>query len=445
MDWGTLDVLLPGSPGYEQARRPAIDRFAAIRPLAVVRCRNAADVAETISLARRHGIAAVPRGGGHCFAGRSSTEGVVIDTSPMGSVSVDGDTATVGAGARLGDLYDALAVTGRTLPAGCGPTVGIAGLTLGGGLGILGRRYGLTADRLRGAEVVLADGRVVACDAERDSDLFWALRGAGGGHFGVVTSLIFDTVPAAPATAFHLTWPRADAARVIAAWQAWAPAAPDELAASLLVTAPGDGPVVVHAFGAMAGTESDAKALLDGLVVRAATDPTTAITTAGTHRETKRYLAELGDRMAGPHGDILHRSEFFNRPLPADAIEALVAHLDARRVPGQYRELDFTPWAGAYNRVPAHATAFAHRDAIFLLKHAAAGGPAARQWLERSWAAVRPWGSGGVYPNFPDPDLAGWAYAYYGDNYPRLRQVKARYDPDRFFRSSQSIQKGHTR
>jgi FAD/FMN-containing dehydrogenase len=196
-DWRVLreeiagDVVLPGSPAYDAARRPALARFRDVHPRAVVRCATAADVAETIAFARRAGIAIAVRSGGHCFAGLSSGDGIVLDVGPMHAVAVEDGAATIDAGARLGAIYDALDAHGVTIPAGCGPRVGIAGLTLGGGLGILGRRHGLLCDSLLEAEVVLADGRVVDCDAERRADLFWALRGAGAAGFGVVTSLRF--------------------------------------------------------------------------------------------------------------------------------------------------------------------------------------------------------------------------------------------------------------
>src|SRR5918993_2480202 len=214
-DWDALrsviagNVVLPGSSEHDSVRKPAIALFQDARPQAVVLCRTPTDVSETISFAIRYGLPTATRSGGHCFAGHSSTHGIVIDVSPMRSVSVSGGVATVGAGARLGEVYDALDEHGLTIPAGCGPDVGIAGLTLGGGVGILGRRHGLTSDNLLGAQVVLADGSIVECDEHRESDLFWALRGSGGGNFGVVTSLVFRTVPAPPATAFHLTWPHA--------------------------------------------------------------------------------------------------------------------------------------------------------------------------------------------------------------------------------------------
>src|SRR5829696_2038229 len=204
-------------------------RFENIRPAAIVLAATQADVAEAIAFARHFGLEIATRSGGHSVAGRSSTKGLLIDVTPMHSVSVAGGVATVGAGNRLGALYDALEQHGVTIPAGCGSSVGIAGLTLGGGIGMLGRKYGLTSDRLLGAEVVLADGRIVRCDEDAEEELFWALRGAGGGNFGVVTSLVFRTVPAPPTTVFHLAWPLAYAARVVEAWQAWAPTGPDEL------------------------------------------------------------------------------------------------------------------------------------------------------------------------------------------------------------------------
>ena len=470
-DWDALQraiagaVILPGSPNYESVRKSAIARFHDVRPQVVVLCETPADVSEAILLARRTGLETAIRSGGHCFAGRSSTSGMVIDVSPMRSVSVSGGVAQVGAGARLGDVYDSLEEQGLTIPAGCGPSVGIAGLTLGGGLGILGRRYGLTSDQLLAAQVVLADPRVVECDDHHDGELFWALRGAGGGTFGVVTSLTFNTIPAPDATAFHLLWPHTEAAALIDAWQNWAPYGPDELAASLLVIASGDvdRPPVVNLFGATLGTESDTTELLDELVARVGVDPISAFHKQMSYRHIKRYLAELGDEMAGDDqfGEILQRepsqqghpyskSEFFRRPLPSEAIAALVENLQKGRVAGQSRELDFTPWSGAYNRVPTDATAFVHREELFLLKQSVVVYPyassaereVARSWLLRSWASVHPWGSGGVYQNFPDPDLEDWAHAYYGTNFDRLVRVKGRYDSDDFFHSQQSLARG---
>src|SRR5262249_12575530 len=153
---------------------------------------------------------------------------------------VSDGVARIGAGMRLAAVYDALGEHDLTIPAGSCPSVGIAGFTLGGGLGILGRKYGLASDQLLAAQVVLADGRVVECDGNHDHELLWPLRGAGSGNFGVVPSLVFRTCPASPATNFHLAWSYSRAADVIDAWQAWAPSAPDEVYASLLLTADGE-------------------------------------------------------------------------------------------------------------------------------------------------------------------------------------------------------------
>ena len=191
-------------------------------------------------------------------------------------------------------------------------------------MGILGRKHGLTSDHLLGARVVLADGSIVWCDEHHEPDLFWALRGAGGCNFGVVTSLVFSTVPAPPATAFHLIWPHSHAAGIVDAWQVWSPAAPDELAASLHVFAPGDPDQqpVVSVSGAMLGAESDTRDLLDELVVRTGMEPTAATLEHASYREIKRFLAENGPGDERQDGHPFNKSEFFREPLPAEAVKA---------------------------------------------------------------------------------------------------------------------------
>ena len=440
-------VLVAGTPDYEAARKPFIARFDDLAPEVVVRCTSPDDVAATISFARRHDTPAAIRSGGHCYAGRSSTRGVLIDVSPMRSVSVTGDQATIGTGAQLGDVYEQLLEHDVTIPAGSCPTVGIAGLTLGGGFGILGRKHGLTCDHLIGARVVLADGRVVDCDDDQHADLFWALRGGGGGRFGVVTSFVFRLLPAPEATNLRLAWPAADAVALVDAWQRWAPTAPDELAASLLVKDVGeaDQPPTVELIGAMLATEADADEQLGEFVDRTGCEPTTVFRQHMSWRDTRRFWAELGGAGSDVvrHGYRVNKSEYFQQILPIEAITAVVAHFATTAAVGRYRELDFSPWGGAYNRVRPDSTAFAHRDQLFLLKHTADVSPdaspaekaAAHDWVTRSWATVQPHGSGRVYPNFPDPDLDEWDPSYYGHNYQRLQQIKALYDPSGFFRA----------
>ena len=276
--------------------------------------------------------------------------------------------------------------------------MGISGLVLGGGIGILGRAHGLTSDALAGAQVVLADGSVVECDDAREPELFWALRGAGHGSLGVVTRLHLRTLRAPEVAAFELHRPHEEAAGLVETWQEWAPDAPDGAAVSLIVD---------HDGAHLLGTTTEDVDL-----------PWPADLRRAPFRECKRVLAERG----GPETDVWSRSEFFARPLPRDAIEALVE--------GREGELDFTPWGGAYTRVPAGATAFAHRDARFLLKLTAT---APGGWLDRAWELVHPYGTGGVYPNFPDPGLADPDGAYFGANRARVARARAAYDPEGVF------------
>jgi FAD/FMN-containing dehydrogenase len=458
-DWTALqasiagNVILPGSDSYAELPPTFNARYHDVVPAAVVRCATREDVRETLAFVRRHGLASATRAGGHSFAGRSSTRGVVIDVSPMSSVSVSGDALTVGAAATSGGVYDALQGHGLAIPAGTCPSVGIAGVTLGGGLGILGRKYGVTSDHLLGAQIVLADSRILDVDDHHDEELFWALRGAGAGNFGVVTSLVLGTVPAPEVTNMHLSWPFSHAAGVVEAWQSWAPDAPDELAASLKLTEPGgnEPTPVVDVYAAFQEAESEAADLLDQLVVRTGSDPTSSFSRAMSFAETRAFWADLGaeegDAAAGAtieHPYLVARSEFFGRPLPSEAVDGLLEAFSGNWTQGQFRELDFMPWGGAYNRTPSDATAFVHRSERLLLKHAAVVDPAATvaqkeaaiAWASRSWTRVHPWGSGRVFPNFADPDLEDWTATAYGANAEQLSRVRATYDPAGLFRFS---------
>jgi FAD/FMN-containing dehydrogenase len=423
----------PGSPGYETLRRPADVRFGHIRPRLVVRCRSVADVVRALEYARTTGTPLVPRGGGHCFAGRSTTDGIVLDLGLMDGVSVAaGGVATIGAGARLAGVYGALSRHGRTLPAGCGASVGIAGLTLGGGIGLLGRRYGLTCDRLLGAQVVLADGRVVDCDAEHEPDLFWALRGAGGGQFGIVTSLVFDTVPEPATTLVAFGPPRAPLADVVEAWQDWAPDAPDDVTVELSVLAVPGRPVEVAIGGASLLPEAPTRTLLDGF--RAAVGAEVELRGGLPYSGLKTSLTGTDLLDSLPDGRRI-RSEFVAGTLRRATIDALCAALTAGPLDGP-RRLGFMAMGGAYNRVASGATAFAHRGQRFLLEH---GATATSDWVDTSWTIAHIDGSGHVYPNFPDPAVPDALAAYHAGNLTRLSAVKRRYDPERVFSFPQSL------
>jgi hypothetical protein len=205
------------------------------------------------------------------------------------------------------------------------------------------------------------------------------------------------------------------------------------------------------------GGEAETANVLDELMTQVDADPASAAVEEMSHGAAKRYLAEHAPGVEGHTGTssaepsraelVFVKSEFFRKPLPSDAVAALVDAFGTGLATGQARELDLTPWGGAYNRTSPEANAFVHRSERFLLKHAVVLGrdcsrrerDAGRQWLARSWGIVHPWGAGGVFPNFPDPDLRDWERAYHGINYERLTRVKLSYDPDNVFRFHQSL------
>jgi FAD/FMN-containing dehydrogenase len=230
-------VLRPGDRGYSAAARVFNERFDGVRPHAVATPLDADDVLAALRFTTTHGIRIRARSGGHSYAGYSTfADGVVIDLRRLAHVSVDhrAGTATVGAGAQLIDVLSTLARHGATLPVGSCPSVGIAGVTLGGGFGVASRRLGLTADHLLGARVVTADGALRTVNGRADRELLWALRGGGGGNFGVVTDFTFRirSLPSV-ATFFSVTWPWGDAGDAVDAWQRWAPNAPETITSIL--------------------------------------------------------------------------------------------------------------------------------------------------------------------------------------------------------------------
>lgn len=434
---GVLDgeLFTPDTPGYAAVCRPANPAYWDVRPSAIVRCRSVTDVVHTLAYAVQNRERIALRSGGHCFAGRSSTDGIVLDLSGLDHITVtDSGSTTIGAGARLAKVYAVLHAHGRTLPAGCGATVGITGLTLGGGIGLLGRKYGLTCDRLTGAQVVLADGSVTDCDRDHAPELFWGLRGAGGGQFGVVTALRFDTVPE-PVTARIEAHVRGGSIEdLVTAWQAWAPDAPDELTVNLTLESRPGSPLVATLFGASTLDEAATRTLLDELAGRVRSPLEIELLAGLPYSHLKDTFADLDAREA-PGSAPRIRSEFFSRTMSRHTVAALLDLVEAPAA-GR-RQLAFTAMGGAYNRVASDATAFAHRGERFLLEHVA---DPADPWVDTSWSRAHAEGSGHIYPNFPDVALDDWAAGYHGGNYPRLAVIKDTYDPHRFFDFPQAVQ-----
>jgi FAD/FMN-containing dehydrogenase len=452
-------LIRPGDGAYENARVVYNARFDHVRPQAVVQCANADDVRETLAFVRRFALPVTPRGGGHSYAGYSTGPGVVLDLAPLHSVAVDGDTATIGGGAKLIDVYDRLIANGVCIPAGTCPTVGIAGLTLGGGIGVLDRAHGLTADCLLSAEVVTADGRKLTCDARQNADLFWALRGGGGGNFGVVTSFTFRTHQVRELGGFFVRWKREDGLAVFAGWQKWAQTAGEDIWCALSFWS---NPPVFNVLAAGVSVDGiDAlKPQIQALIAATGKEPQVHMTKGVGYRDLMLEFAGCGDMNVSqchvvnqtPDAKLERRafagtSDIFDHWLPAPGMEAIVSALDARYTAGQKGAAMFDLMGGAINRVAPDATAFVHRSSVFTAQYflslekdaPAAEVEEAMDWQTGMRARMRPWSTGRAYQNYIDPKLTDWKNAYYGTNYGRLVKVKAAYDPDRVFRFDQGI------
>jgi len=461
---GTL--VRPDSPLYPRAYRLFSPRFDNIRPAAVAYCVSPADVQACLSFVRQFGLPFAPRAGGHSYAGYSTSNGLVLDVSRMSTVTVNADarTITVGAGTPLINVYAALAQYSLVLPAASCSTVGIAGVTLGGGVGVLSRKFGLTCDNLLAAQVVVADGRVLTCDASHEPTLFWALRGGGGGNFGVVTSLTFQSHHVSTLSLCTLDWSWSNAADVVDAWQNWAPHVPDELWSDCLLLATSDksSNPVVRVNGVYVGDVAS----LDSLLVQ--------LTNQISIAPVSRYLSEVGilETMlieAGcygmtvgechlpnqnPNGQVQRdtysaKSDYFSNTLPRQGIDMLVSAISHRQMSSKLGKggILLDAYGGALNRVAADATAFVHRNELFSAQYLASWNTndsnsvvsTNHSWLAETWQSMRQYASGAAYQNYIDPELANWQSAYYGANLPRLQSIKTAYDPDNLFHFRQSI------
>ncbi|HYK97380.1 MAG TPA: FAD-binding oxidoreductase [Candidatus Acidoferrales bacterium] len=445
-DWNALAASLrgtlvrPSDAAYDSVRVLYNTRFDAVRPQGIARCADERDVQACVRFTRDAGVPLRVRSGGHSYIGASSGSGLVVDLRPMSAVSIAGTRATIGAGAALIDAYDALSSAGRGIAAGSCPTVGISGLTLGGGIGVLTRAWGLTCDQLASARVVLADGSAVTCDANNEPALFWALRG-GGGSFGAVTSLTFDTHRAAPLGIAFYSWDSADAAAAIDGWQRWMQDAPDEIWSNVHVSSAG---ASVHVVSPFYGSALGAR--LDNLSALVGRSP--SYRESGVRAFDEVMLLEAGClgatsgqchlHGATPDG-VLNRESFTARSIVAGAplsAAAITKLLERGRASGAGDVL-IDSLGGAVSRVAPDATAFPHRGAFAVLQLYAGGAPTA--WLNDTFTSLRPLIGTGAYANYGDADLTDWQAAYYGANYARLQQVKRQYDPGRLFDGPQAI------
>jgi FAD/FMN-containing dehydrogenase len=425
----TGGLLRPGVDGYDAARRAFNPLFDGNNPVAVAKVSTVEDVQATLQAAAGR-VTLAARSGGHSYAGYSLPEsGLVVDVSGLNKVDVQGTTAVIGAGANLKDVYAGLARAGRALPAGSCPTVGIAGLTLGGGIGVLARKYGLTCDHLRSAQVVTGDGKLLTASASSEPDLFWALRGGGGGNFGVVTEFTFETDPAPDLTVFSLRFPAGSAAGVLGAWQQWIAAMPPELWANLVLS--GGSPVQCRVGGCYVGGAAGLNTLLNNLTTNAGARPTQRTVKSLDYLGAMKYFEGSSARQS-----FVASSRIITTPVDAAKVVALA---DGR--PGM--DLLIDGLGGKVAEPAKDATAFWHRDALASVQIYAPATAKTRAKVTQSVgdvvAGLAAAGAGGGYVNYIDPALPDWKTAYYGDNAKRLQDVAKKYDPDNVFRFGQSV------
>ena len=434
------ELIRPGDAEYDSARQifnGMIDR----RPALIVRCLGPADVVTAVNFAREQGLELAVRGGGHGVAGNALCDGgLVIDLSRMKGIRVDPVSRT--ARAQTGLTYRefdrecqafGLATTGGTVS-----ETGIAGLTLGGGFGWLGRSYGLACDNLLSADIVTADGRMLTVSADQHEDLFWALRGAGA-NFGVVTSFEFQLYPIGQLMAGMVVHPFAQAGEVLRFYRDFSANAPDELTtyAAILHTPPPDSAQVIALLTCYNGPIEQAERLIRPL--REFGSPLVDTIQPMSYAQIQTQLDD-----GFPPGVQNYWKSSFLRGLPDEALDAIVDH--AGTVPSPLSAVVVEQFGGAMGRVAPEATAFPNRQSEYnFLIVSRWEDPAddARQiaWTRQFWQALQPSSAGGVYVNYLEGGQEGAerVRAAYGVNYDRLRTVKQRYDPTNLFHRNQNI------
>lgn len=442
-------VIRPGEAGFLARSVPQNLRYRRVQPRAIARCRTAEGVAGVIAWCRDHDIPFAIRGGGHSYAGLSTSAGLLLDTSPMAAVrgDVQAGTVEVGAGARNGDVAQGLRGLGRTIMHGRCPTVGIAGFLLGGGIGFNMRRFGIGSDLMVAAELVTADGQIRTVSATREPALFWALRGGAGGNFGVATRFTLTTHPADPVvTVFALRWQGATQ-RTAEAYVAAAEAAPETFGSRFALRVSGPQTrarrlVALDVVGQFAGPR---QGLMDILgPVLAVAKPDREAIEERAYWEGQAFLSDPGEP-----GFYQERSGFVRGGIGAQVLDCGFTWLGRWPGAGARADLRFFHTGGAVNRVAADATAFVHRDSAWLFSMGMDWGAgdqasgavmgAAHRWQDGFYAEMRALCGGAAYQNFPDPSLADWRQAYYGANLARLEKVKAAVDPHAVFRHAQAI------
>jgi FAD binding domain/Berberine and berberine like len=433
-------------PEYEEHRKiwnGSIDR----RPTLIARCADPGDVAGAIELAQRTGLEAAVRSGGHNFPGMSiCDDGLVIDTSLMKGIELDAErrTVKVGAGVLLGELDAATQAVGMAVPAGIVTHTGLAGLTLGGGIGWLQRKYGLTIDQLLSVEIVTAAGERLRASEDENAELFWGVRG-GGGNFGVVTQFEFQLNPLGPIVyAGAIAWAMEDSPELLRFYREWITDVPDELTTIVVHRRAPVSPFVPEEFHGRhvvfvgccwAGAVDDGEPVLAPL--RAFKPPLFDLCTAKPFVEHQAMFDPTF-----PHGRWYYIQSHDVAELSDDVIDTLVDH--CQRIESPHSGSPMFQLGGAIGAVPDDATAFSGRGAAHTINingvaETSADFERERDWVRGLWAALEPY-KAGVYVNFMMDEGEDRVRAAYGpDKFARLQALKAHYDPDNFFRLNQNI------
>jgi len=438
-------LIEPDDPSYEVARKVyngMIDR----RPRLIARCADVADVMTAVKFGREQKLLVAIRGGGHNAGGLGvCDDGLVIDLSPMNYVRVDPEkkTALVGGGALWRDVDHATHGFGLAVPAGVISTTGVAGLTLGGGIGYLTRRYGLTIDNLLAVEMVLADGRFVKASAKENADLFWAVRG-GGGNFGVVTSFLFQAQPVHTDYGGPMLWPMEDAAEMMRWYRSFIAKAPDDVYGFFaFITVPPGPPFPEHLHSKkMCGivwcyTGPIKKAEKVFKPIRSFKVPALDMVGPIPHPA----LQSLFDGLYPPGLQWYWKADFV-RTLPDEAIALHLKH--AAKLPTMQSTMHMYPINGAASRVKNNATPWCYRDAMWAAVIVGVDpDPANKEkistWAKEYWTDLHAYSAGGAYINFMMEEGEDRIRATYGKNYDRLAKIKKRYDPANLFRVNQNI------
>ena len=439
-------LIAPDDPDYGAARQVwngSIDR----RPAAIVRCADVADVVAAVRYARASGLPVAVRGGGHSFPGLSVADGaLVVDLSLMKGVRVDPETrvARVQAGVLLGELDRETQAFGLAVPSGIVSHTGVAGLTLGGGIGWIMRKHGLSIDQLISVDVVTATGEFVRASAEQNADLFWGVRG-GGGNFGIVTEFEFRCVPlGTQVLAGPIVWPMSKSAEVLRFYRDWVAGAPDELMTIVVhrkappldfIPAEFRGEPVVVVVCCWVGDPEEGERVLRPL--RRFSSPVVDVC------QPKPYLAhqEMFDP-AFPHGRWYYFKACDVAALTDDIIDITAEH--SLRISSPLTSFPIWQMGGAVSRVGEEESAFNGRTAGFSYNIGACtmtadGFEQERSWVRDFWSALAPWHQG-VYVNFLGDEGADRVRQAYGpEKYDRLQRLKRKYDPDNFFRGNQNI------